>query len=554
MEQVTQKITKLVAIYARVSTGRQEKEETIQNQLMVLKEFIEKNNYTLVREYTDEGWSGDSIVRPALDQLRIDAKNKIWEAVMIYDPDRLARRYSYQELVMDELTEVGIEIIFITTPTPKNDDEKVMHGVKGLFSQWERAKITERFRLGKLRKAKDGHIITSGAKYGYTYIRNDKENKIVGHYEINKQESEVVKMIFLWVTDERLTLRAIVRRLHELNIKPRKSKRGVWNTSTLSTMLRDRTYIGEGHYLRSYGVIPEKPLKQQIYKKVKKTSRKLRPKEEWILIPTPVIIDKQIFDKVGQILKDNFTMCVRNKKNDYLLAGKIYCTCGRRRAGEGPQHGKHLYYRCTDRVYSHPMPPNCNEGGLNARILDQFVWDRVKEIMTVPDLMRKELSKWLSGRETNQIISGPSIEQLNEEAEKLKKEADRYVKAYGAGAIKIEQLKQVNSEIDEKMSSIKGQIMYSEQQRRQAREIVLPTDEEMQNFCQEAKNVLNYFNFQQKKDTVRDIIEKVTGNQKEVLVEGCININQDYHVALCSIGRNCGVAECGQVNTVQNIN
>ncbi len=79
---------KLIATYQRVSTSAQEVQETIKTQINTLHEFAQKNDYTIVREYIDDGWSGDSIVRPDLDQLRVDAKKKIWEAVLIYDPDR----------------------------------------------------------------------------------------------------------------------------------------------------------------------------------------------------------------------------------------------------------------------------------------------------------------------------------------------------------------------------------------------------------------------------------------------------------------------------------
>jgi site-specific DNA recombinase len=549
MEQDSQKIIKLVVKYARVSTGRQEKEETIQNQLMAVDDFIEKNHYTAVQTYIDDGWSGDDLIRPDLDRLRMDAKNKAWEAVIIYDPDRLARRSAWQEVVMEELKEKGIEVLFTTIPPPKNDEDVIMYKMRGIFSEYERMKIKERFRLGKIRKAREGHVVTSEAPYGYTYV--PKIDRAHGYFKINEKDAGIVRMIFQWVADERMTLRAIVRRLQEMNIKPRRSKRGVWNTSTLSTMLCRRTYIGEGHYLRSYGVLPEKPLKETKYKKIKKTSRKLRPKEEWILIPTPVIIEKEIFDKAQQILKDNFALCKRNRINEYLLSGKIYCTCGRRRAGAGPQHGKHLYYRCTDRIYRFPLQRVCNEGGIDAKILDSFIWERIKEFMETPEKMREELKKWLTKKEANQdIIPGPSVEQLSKEIEKLKKEAERYAKAYGAEAISLEQLKTFNGEIDEKISSLKGQILYVEQQKRQAREIILPSDEEIEEFCNEAKNVLNYYNFQEKQALVRDIVEKVTGNQKEALVEGCINLTQEHHVALCSISRNCGFAECGQINIV----
>ena len=209
MINASPKEIKLIAIYGRVSTSNQENEGTIETQLAAVKEFASKNNYTIVQEYLDNGWSGDSIVRPALDQLRMDAKQKIWEAVLIYDPDRLARRYSYQELIMDELREAGIEIIFVTVSAPKNSEDKILHGVRGLFAEYERAKISERFRLGKLRKVKEGHILVSKPLYGYNYIKKQQKvsgEKIHGYYEINPKEARIVKMIFNWVAEEGLTL------------------------------------------------------------------------------------------------------------------------------------------------------------------------------------------------------------------------------------------------------------------------------------------------------------------------------------------------------------
>src|SRR3990167_215579 len=140
----------LIATYARVSTKRQEDEETIETQIMAVNDWASKNGHTIVKEYRDDGWSGTILARPGLDELRLDARKKLWEAVLIYDPDRLARRYAYQELVLDELQDLGFQVLFVTTPTPKDDSDKLLMGVKGLFAEYERAKIADRFRLGKL--------------------------------------------------------------------------------------------------------------------------------------------------------------------------------------------------------------------------------------------------------------------------------------------------------------------------------------------------------------------------------------------------------------------
>lgn len=517
--------TKLIATYARVSTANQEEEETINAQKIILKEEAQKKNYTVVKGYADDGWSGDTLARPDLDQLRADAKLGIFEAVLIYDPDRLARRYSYQELIMDELKEAGIEIMFITVSAPKNSEDKILHGVRGLFAEYERAKITERFRIGKLRKVKEGHILTTEAPYGYTYIK--KQDKIHGYYEINEEEAKVVKMIFSWVADEGLTVRKVVRRLQELAIRPRKSKRGVWNTSTLTTMLRHRGYIGEAHYGKTYAVVPENPLKVQKYRKMKKTSRKVRPQEEWHIVPIPAILEKDLFERAGSRLTTNFALCKRNKRNEYLLANCIWCVCGKRRAGEGPQQGKHLYYRCSDRVYSFPLPPTCHEKGINARIADKLVWDKVSSLMSSPDLMGEQLARWQDGLKDKVHSSKDDIGLLKKEIEKLQDQEDRYNKAYGFGLFTLEKLKEFITPIRERMNAINTQIATIKAEKTDNNSYLLPEPEEIESFATKAKQALTDLDFGTKREIVLNVINKIVGTKECLTVYGNIPISSN---------------------------
>lgn len=147
-----------------------------------------------------------------------------------------------------------------------------------------------------------------------------------------------------------MKLRAEVIKLDELVIKPRKSKRGVWSTSTLSSMLRNETYIGKAKWGSTEAIVPKNPLKNEKYKKIKKTSRIKKPIEEWRYVSVERIIDDDTFNKARKQLAKNFSLCVRNKKNEYLLSSIIECSCGCKRSGEGVLNGKHLYYRCTNRV------------------------------------------------------------------------------------------------------------------------------------------------------------------------------------------------------------
>ncbi len=547
MTDEAKRTIKLIAVYARVSTSTQENEGTIETQLSAVREFAEKKGYTVVQEYLDNGWSGDILARPQLDQLREDAKKKLWEGVLIYDPDRLARRYSYQELVMDELREAGVEVLFVTTPPVKDGNDKLMYGVKGVFAEWERMRISERFRLGKMRKVKEGHILTSDAPYGLRYV--PKKEKVHGYYETNEAEIENLKRIFAFA-DEGLTLRGIVRKLQELGMKPRESARGVWSTSTLSHLLRNRTYIGEAYYGKSYGVVPEKPFKTEKYRKMKKTSRRIRPEEEWVKIAVPPVIERDLFLRVQEKLRMNFEQSKRNRKNEYLLAGKTWCTCGHRRTGEGPQRGKHLYYRCTSRVNSFPLPSQCAEKGINARIADNIVWQRVAALMSSPDLLRKHLQRWLDERKKKTLDSSADTHAIEKEITKLKLEEDRYNRAYGAGLFSFEKLKGYTAPVRERIGALEGQLMKAQSARNAVYGAVMPRMREIEVFAKAMAQTLHSLNFEGRRVIIMGALERVVGTQTHLDVSGRVRIENINHVEFQNIHRHSRSSERGQVHVV----
>lgn len=538
----------LTAFYARVSTQRQENEETIETQILAVRDFAKSNGHTIIKEYKDEGWSGTILARPSLDELRLDARNKVWEAVIVYDPDRLARKYSYQALIIDELEEQGIKVLFVTTPPAKTDEDRLLYGVKGLFSEYERARISDRFRLGKLRKAREGHVVGAEAPYGYDYV--PKQANKQGYFKVNKREALVVKMAFSFVGEQGYTIRKVVKKLKELNIPPRRNKNGVWNTTTLVNIFRNETYIGKAHYYKSYAVVPVNPLKNEKYKKIKKTSRKFRPREEWIEISVPRIISNALFDRTRKQLKVNFELCQRNRKNDYLLAGIIYCACGRRRNGEGLQKGKHLYYRCSDRVNSFPLPAKCRERGVNARIADIMVWEKLNSLMTKPELIRKQAERWLNQKLDKSKEAGGSKDVIESELSKLKKEEERYLKVYGAELITFEQLQEAVGEIKLKKASLESQLNQINEQKQDV-EMRMPTNEEIDNFTAKVLEFIPTLNFKTKQVIARKLVDKVVAKQKELTVYGYLPLGkEDKYVGFWSEYRNCWFAKCREIHAV----
>lgn len=498
-----------------------------------MNDFIKDKGYEVVQKYEDEGWSGDSLERPQLDQLRLDAQKKLWDAVLFYDPDRLARRYYYQELVMDELRMLGIEPLFVTMPPSKNNEDRLMMGVRGVFAEYERKKIAERCRIGKLRKAKEGHIITSEAPYGLTFILRTKERE--GFYEINPKEIDTLRLIFN-LADNGYTIRRIVKELQELGIPPRKSKRGVWNTSTLITLLRNRSYIGESHFGASYAVEPVNPIKKEKYKKIKKTSRKFHPEDKWIQIPTIKVIDKELFDRVQEKLKINKLHSDRCMKYEYLFSKKVHCTCGCTRSGAGPQKGKDLYYRCNDRIYKFPLPPICEEGSINARVADRLAWEELEKILTSQEEMQRQIERWKEERPSRVKRVSINTEALKKELNKLVKEEDRYTKLFGEGLLDIIKYKKFVDPIRERVSSINEQISKSKQDMQTPDEILFPDDEQLKALARDSKiKIANGLNFEEKKGIVKNIVDSMVGNKEIIHVFGFIPVPESYNILSVSV-------------------
>lgn len=345
------------------------------------------------------------------------------------------------------------------------------------------------------------------------------------------------------------TLRAVVRRLQKEGIKPRKSKRGVWSTSTLSTMLRNRAYIGEACWGSSYAVVPERPLKEQKYKKTKKTSRRKKPKEEWITIPVPPIITKELFEKARKQIETNFALCPRNKKNDYLLAGKISCACGRKRTGEGYANKPNLYYRCSDRVLSFPLPPKCKEKGINAILADKLVWKKIAGLMSSPELMTAQVNRWFKERQTKSRGALIDVDAQKRQIEKLKKQEERYNKAYGAGMFDLEQLKSYTTPIRKTISQFENQIIKAKSKGNQ-KQLTMPNKQEMEKFANKSKEVLQNLDFTTKRSIILNTIEKIVGTRQDLQISGFIPIQQ--YAKFKTNGRNCRPTKCRQINIISS--
>ena len=163
-----------VALYARVSTTRQQLDQTIEQQVERLREYVAEHPGCHLAEkhvYLDAGYSGAKLNRPALDRLRDLAAEAVFSVVLCLSPDRLSRQYAHQWVLMNELQRAGVEVVFIDQPNIADDPQgQLLLGIKGLFAEYERAMITERLRRGKLYRIRQGRLVNPNPPYGYRYI------------------------------------------------------------------------------------------------------------------------------------------------------------------------------------------------------------------------------------------------------------------------------------------------------------------------------------------------------------------------------------------------
>ena len=199
------------AIYARVSSERQERERTIDSQLEALRSYAAENQLQVVEEFTDEGYSGARLDRPSLDRMRDAAERGEFDAVLALCADRLARKFVLQALIVEEMEQFGVKLIFFEGGSADDPLSKLMHQITGAVAEFERAKITERYRRGKLYRARQGEIVSPDVPYGY--VRIPRRDGVPAHAEVDPTQAAVVRRIFHDYVERSLTVRQIAKAL-----------------------------------------------------------------------------------------------------------------------------------------------------------------------------------------------------------------------------------------------------------------------------------------------------------------------------------------------------
>ncbi|NIR87117.1 recombinase family protein [Candidatus Bathyarchaeota archaeon] len=458
------------AIYARVSSEQQKEDKTISSQTEALLEFARDQNYSVPSEWVfeDEGYSGSTLVRPGLEKLRDLASEGQLQALLVYSPDRLSRKYAYQVLLIEEFARYGLDVLFLKSPRANTPEEELLLQFQGMIAEYERAQIVERSRRGKRHRAKLGSVnVLGGAPYGYRYVKKTEHSE--AYYEVIEREAEVVREIYRFFTEERWALGAIARQLSDKGIPTRTGKER-WDRSVIWAILRNPAYKGKACFGKTEIVERRKVtrrLRQRGGYSPRSSANRERPRDEWIEIPVPAIISEETFNLAQELLHRNRQLSLRRTKEPSLLQGLLVCgecSYAYYRTSTRTSKRKIYYYRCLGSDdYRYPNGRICSNRPIRQDYLDELVWSQISELLANPELIRQEMER----RIRQALDSGPVQKRkdvLVKEQRRIQKGIDKLLDAYQEDLLSLSELRQRIPNLKKRETAVTSELQNLEAQ------------------------------------------------------------------------------------------
>jgi site-specific DNA recombinase len=505
-----------VALYARVSTERQAERGTIGSQLELLRAQVTAAGDELVGEYVDDGHSGARLDRPGLDALRDAAEGGLFEQVWCLSPDRLARAYASQVLVLDELARFGVTVRFTDAPDLATDDPQavLLTQVQGVIAEYEKAKIAERYRRGKLFRARAGEITTWRTAYGYRRVPRSAATG-PAHWEIYEPEATAVRQIFADRAGG-LTVREICRRLNTDRV-PSPTGKATWGHSTVCRLLRNEAYVGRVYFNRTETVPDKRP--------TRRTRQVPRARDEWIPIDCPRIVTDEIFEAAGRVSIDNSKWSPRRAEpGEWLLRGLVRCgscgvgtNCHKMRGRNGSWH-RYYYCRNHDPIRAGGQDRRCPERNIRADALDKFVFDQIRTMLTQPDLLiAGEQAVAVTTPMPDDELLAAELARLDRKIDAAEAERRRLIDVYQAGLVELPDLQRRAAEVAARLHDLrKKQADLAEERSTLARDNKLRS--RVHDFAGRIRGIINQLDDIQKQHLARLLIEevRVTGWHVEI--------------------------------------
>jgi site-specific DNA recombinase len=522
------------ALYARVSSQQQLKDGTIASQVEAIRQRIAADGLLIddSMHFVDDGYSGSTLVRPALERLRDAADSGAIARLYVLSPDRLSRQYAYQVVLVDELRRCGVEIVFLNHDLGRTPEGDMLLQVQGIVAQYERAQIMERSRRGRLHAAKRGSVsVLTQAPYGYRYIPryHSGQDAILN---VVFEHATVVRQIFTWIGVERVSIREVCRRLEKQGILSPKGKKH-WGRGSVFNMLRNPVYMGQAAYGKTRaGEMRKRP---RPYRHADAQPRWPRgiyrtPSEEWIRFAVPAIVEPELFEAVAEQMKEN-----RKRQRSRaagprdLLAGLTVCKkcsysfCAAGGSSKGNQKPHYRYYRCIGRdAYRNGGQSVCDARSVRSDQLEAVVWKDVCDLLNDPTRLAEEYQRRLRGGDQPSVTQ--EKQKLLDARNRTQRAIARLIDAWSEGLLQKDEFEPKIRASRAALEQLNAQIQSQRDQENAQAEMRLIIGS-VETFAQKVGHNLAQADFAAKRDIIRALVNRIEVDQDNVRIVYRVNPN-----------------------------
>jgi site-specific DNA recombinase len=535
-----------VALYARVSSQLQAQTGTIEQQLGRLIEHARQAGLTVSAEqvFRDDGYSGAHLARPGLDGLRDAVRTGLVGRVLVTAPDRLARNYVHQMLLIEEFEQHGCVVEFLERPMSEDPNDRLLLEIRGAVAEYERTLIGERMRRGRQAKYRAGLLLPwTRAPYGYR-VDPDRPRDPRG-VRLDEAQAAAVREVFHAYAEEGSSLKSLVRHLNDLGV-PTPSGKGAWCKATLCHILANPAYKGEVYAGQTHAVRARN--RHSALRPVRRVGRSLSRSAEsdWIHVASiPPIVARELFDLVQGKLEANRRMARRhNSVHQYLLRALVSCgSCGLACPAR-TVFGKYAYYRCNGAT--EPLggggrddrddrkERRCQARPIPTGELDALVWQDLAALLRQPELIRSALERANAGEWLPQELRARR-ELIQRGQRSLARQLERLTEAYLSAVIPLAEYRRRRADIERQTAALEQQERQLEAQARLQTDLA-GSAQSVTAFCQRVAEGLDQATFERKRQLVELLVDRV------VVTEGLVEIRYviptspaSEHVRFCHL-------------------
>jgi Recombinase/Resolvase, N terminal domain/Recombinase zinc beta ribbon domain len=384
--------------------------------------------------------------------------------VLVYSPDRLARKYAYQALLIEEFAKAGSSVMFVKGPSSDTPEDALLVQFQGMIAEYERAQIIERTRRGKTYRARQGTVnVLSGAPFGYRYVR--KNEHADAYYDVVAHEAAIVAELFRRYVEDGVAIADLARWLTATAV-PTRTGKFRWDRSVIWGMLRNPAYAGRACFGKTMRTTDQPGLNRTARLAGRCTPKPHsvtdRPREDWLQIPVPALVAEDTWQRTQRRLEDNKRYAARNTKVPSLLQGLAACaSCGYayyRGHTTTTAGNKIYYYRCLGSDnYRYQHGRVCHNKPVRADYLDTVVWDHITGLLASPALIRAEIDRRLDQLRTADPTTAAQ-QRLQQALTKASASITRLIKAYQEQLISLDELRERMPELRARETSLRGQL------------------------------------------------------------------------------------------------